>query len=98
MYILIYLLGEIFESNDIKFTKINPDGSEWFFNDQPALRNFTRLLDFNRLSTSIFLGQSSPLKSIRDTEITGKDEVYAEIDLESIIFPKTLPSQVNIFT
>lgn len=98
---LCFVLDEIFENNGIEFTKINPDGSEWFSNDQLALRNLTRLVKSTEVySKAIFLGQSSPFKPIRDIETIGKDEVYAEIDLKSIVFPTTMPSQVktNYFT
>ena len=93
---LCFVLDEIFENNVIEFIKINPDGSEWFSNDQLALRNLTRLVKSTEVySKAIFLGQSSPFKSIRDIETIGKDEVYAEIDLKSIVFPTTMPSQVK---
>ena len=95
-FLLCFVLDEIFENNGIEFTKINPDGSEWFSNDQLALRNLTRLVKSTEVySKAIFLGQSSPFKSIRDIETIGKDEVYAEIDLKSIVFPTTMPSQVK---
>ena len=90
-----YVSGEIFEEIGIEFTKIKPDGSEWFFNDQPAIRNFTRVAKSSEVySNAIFLGQSSLLKSVREIETVGTDQVYAEIDLERIEFPKTVPSQV----
>ena len=41
---LCFVLDEIFENNGIEFTQINPDGSEWFSNDQLAFRNLTRLI------------------------------------------------------
>ena len=97
-YWLFLFLGEFFEDIGIKFTKIKSDGSEWFYNDQPATRNFTRVAKSSEVySNAIFLGQSSLLKSVRDIETIGTDQVYAEIDLERIEFPKTLPSQVNVY-
>ena len=93
-----YVLAEIFEDLGIEFTKIKSDGSEWFYNDQPATRNFTRVVQSSEVySNAVFLGQSSLLKSVRDIETIGTDQVYAEINLERIEFPQTVPSQVNIY-
>ena len=95
---MFLFLGEFFEDIGIKFTKIKSDGSEWFYNDQPATRNFTRVAKSSEVySNAIFLGQSSLLKSVREIETIGTDQVYAEIDLERIVFPKTVPSQVNFY-
>ena len=95
---MFLFLGEFFEDIGIKFTKIKSDGSEWFYNDQPATRNFTRVAKSSEVySNAIFLGQVSLLKSVREIETIGTDQVYAEIDLERIVFPKTVPSQVNFY-
>ena len=96
---IICYIEEIFgKDKGIDFTKITPDGSEWFLNDHPAIRNFTRLAKLNEVYTkAIFLHQNSPLKSIKNTETIGTDAVYAEIDLEKITFSQTVPAQVNTF-
>ena len=82
--------------SSLNFTKISPNGTDWYINDELALRNFAKLaMESNEtFSRAIFL-HSKPIALLADaskrTEVGG---TFGNIHLERTKLPKNVPAQV----
>lgn len=81
----------------VNFTTISPRGSEWYFNDPTAMRNFSRLVRDHIeevISDAIFLHSTTILKNFDGTKSVGVGELLSEVDLEKMTIPKHVPAKV----
>ena len=78
------------------FQSISPYGSEWYINDQPALRNLTKfaMASNETFSRAVFLHSAPIVKANNAMKRTQVNEVFGEIKLEETKLPRNVPRQV----